>query len=719
MKQRAADWISAMARAPGLLEMLLSVRELPAAQLSIEDTAALHALTTLLKRAAAELLLEFAASGNVDYAHVAAAARQSLTEAGEPTDLALRFGAQLRHILVDEFQDTSYEQFELLRALTVGWEPGDGRTLFVVGDPMQSIYQFREAEVGLFLRARARGIGTVTLRPLQLRRNFRSRPALVHWVNECFGQLFPSHDDARLAAIRYLSSFSARTEEAAGDTGATLHRCDASDASAEAQRVVQIVSRARTINPHCSIALLVASRAHASAIVPALMQAGFALRGVDLEPLAERPVVRDLSALTRVLLHGADRSAWLALLRAPWCGMSLAECEHLGGDLEETTFASLQRLADSPAAPAALRLRLARVCAALVPALEGAERGEALWLRVESSWLRLGGPACCEQERDLEDARSFLDALAQHDDPARLAGEGLQELIAGLHSSAAALEGAIDIMTMHAAKGLEWDVVLLPGLGRRTMSDADPLLHWIELPGEQAGSELLLAPIRASDKEQPAALATYIKHLRRRRAALERVRQLYVAATRAREALHLLAAFEPNLQPAAQEPPSARLVAACAVAGHRHGLCRRSARAPPDRTARGLPPCRTARRARCGACRRIGASRAHRPRRWCSVCNSRCAHPPRRPSTAGWAAARVRSAPSCMPNCGVWPLCRNYRGTWARETISIGWPIWVSRRTSVTRRRRRSARRCSAVCPILAVAGCSTARTAMRAVNVD
>ena len=57
------------------------------------------------------------------------------------------------------------------------WEPGDGRTLFVVGDPMQSIYQFRDAEVGLFLRARDRGIGPVRLEALHLTRNFRSAPA--------------------------------------------------------------------------------------------------------------------------------------------------------------------------------------------------------------------------------------------------------------------------------------------------------------------------------------------------------------------------------------------------------------------------------------------------------------------------------------------------------------------------------------------------------------
>jgi ATP-dependent helicase/nuclease subunit A len=122
-------------------------------------------------------------------------------------------------------------------------------------------------------------------------------------------------------------------------------------------------------------------------------------------------------------------------------------------------------------------------------------------------------------------------------------GEALGELTERLYSGAPPHPGAIDVMTMHAAKGLEWDLVILPGLGRSTAVDTDPLLHWIELPGAGADTELLLAPIRATPQEPRCSLAGYIKRLRRDRARLERVRLLYVAATRARGALHLLGAL--------------------------------------------------------------------------------------------------------------------------------------------------------------------------------
>ena len=559
MKHRVTAWIQALEALPDALTTCRRLQALPDSHLEASDQAALEALALLLLRAAAELQLVFAAGAQVDYAYVAAAARQALSEQGAPSDFALRAGGALRHILVDEFQDTSYEQFELLQALTAGWERGDGRTLFVVGDPMQSIYQFREAEVGLFLRARDYGIGEIGFEALQLRRNFRSCAALIAWVNERFARLFPADDDARRAAIRYLPSVPAVVGTEEGDPAVTLHRFDGGDLGAEAARVVDIVRAARERDPLASIAVLVASREHVLLPVAQLRACGFTLRGVDLERLRDRPVIRDLAALTRALLHGADRTAWLALLRAPWCGLTLAELDALLAGSTADLFEWLQLQAAVPPEPAddataALQRRLARLCAALAPAIVGAERTLPLWQRVEHCWLRLAAPALYRSEVDRLDAHRFIDALALHDDPDRLVGEAMGELTERLYSGAPPQPGAIELMTMHAAKGLEWDVVILPGLGRKTALDRDPLLHWIELPRASRGTDLLLAPIRATEQVARGSLAAYIKRLRSERTQLERVRLLYVAATRARRALHLLGATGSSA--ASQEQPA-------------------------------------------------------------------------------------------------------------------------------------------------------------------
>ena len=122
----------------------------------------------------AQLQVVFKERGSVDFSAISLAALTALGTDDAPTDLALYFDVKLRHILVDEFQDTSITQHNLLRKLTAGWETNDGRSLFVVGDPMQSIYRFRQAEVGLFLQSQLQGIGNIQLKPLQLTVNFRS-----------------------------------------------------------------------------------------------------------------------------------------------------------------------------------------------------------------------------------------------------------------------------------------------------------------------------------------------------------------------------------------------------------------------------------------------------------------------------------------------------------------------------------------------------------------
>ena len=134
-----------------LREVLDMLYDLPPATYTDAQWRVIAAIGNLLKHATATLRLVFAVHAQVDFTEVAQAALHALGEDDAPTDLALALDYRVQHLLVDEFQDTSITQYELIAKLTAGWQPGDGRTLFAVGDPMQSIYRFREAEVGEFL----------------------------------------------------------------------------------------------------------------------------------------------------------------------------------------------------------------------------------------------------------------------------------------------------------------------------------------------------------------------------------------------------------------------------------------------------------------------------------------------------------------------------------------------------------------------------------------
>src|SRR5580658_3810034 len=538
---------------------LQEVKRAPATQLSADEAAAIEALSRVLARAAAELHTEFAQAQRVDYTYVTGAARAALTEAGEPTDLALRTGLALRHILVDEFQDTSLAQFQLLQMLTAAWEEGDGRTLFVVGDPMQSIYRFRDAEVGLFIKARTAPIGRLQLTPLRLTRNFRAVPELVEFVNAVFPRIFPPQDDPRTGAVSYRASVAARAPAAVpGDLAAVSCTLFPADRLAEAQAIAARIAQLRRDDPAGQVAVLVVAHAHAVPVIAALEALQLPVLAVDLVPLRERMVVRDLVQLTRALCDLADRAAWLAVLRAPWCGARL------------TTLTALSELNDRELLIEALgnheRLgrcdpddlaRLARVREVLSAALAArAALPVSDWL--ERTWIRLGASDAYPVP-ELEDARAFFAALAERAARAEWRGpEDLPALLAGLYSAPRAGANPVQVMTIHRAKGLEFDHVLVPALERLTRATERRLLRWIDLPGVGPASDLLIAPLPAVGAREEGDLNRFVKQLIRERDVHERGRLLYVAATRARRTLWLsgapAAAADGSVSPARRSP---------------------------------------------------------------------------------------------------------------------------------------------------------------------
>lgn len=486
---------------------------------------ALEAILALLPLAAAQLKILFAERGEADFTEIAQGAVRALGTEDEPTDLLLALDARIAHVLVDEFQDTSLSQWDLLERLTAGWSPGDGRTVFAVGDPMQSIYRFREAEVGLFLRARREGLANVKLESLALATNFRSQAGIVDWVNASFSRILPQAEDETSGAVPYSPSV-AKHPALAGEA-VTWHA--PSDHESEAAQVVELVQAA---GKDC--ALLVRNRGALAEIVPALKAAGIRFRAIEIDQLGEKQVVQDLFALTRALTHLADRVAWLAVLRAPWAGFTLAELSQWFEGRPETVWERLQDVTD--------RLHLKAILGA---ALAGRQRGT-LRDRVEGAWLALGGPACVAGAEDLEDAETYLDALEALEEAGEVDFARLAELLATLYAppDPAAAESDLQVMTIHKAKGLEFGTVIVPGLERAPGGGGSPLLRWREL----AGGGLLMAPVKETGGDEEPAYE-YLKKLDREAEDTEAGRLLYVAATRARHRLHLLACPRKTMPP--------------------------------------------------------------------------------------------------------------------------------------------------------------------------
>lgn len=537
-KPAALEWLQRLAAMPSAVHALRRARVLPDPTLGAVDGGALEALVALLQHAAAHLLVVFAEQGQVDHAAMSAAARQALGIGSETAPPALAEIESIHHVLVDEFQDTSIEQFELLEGLVSPWQDGEPRSLFLVGDPMQSIYQFREAEVALFMRARDRGVAHWKLESMALRRNFRSAGAIVDFVNATFAQVFPPQEDRREGAVVYHPSVAAGGRESTVD-GVHVHRVAAGDRDAEATLVLDTIRRTRAASPGCGVAVLVAGRAHARHITAALRAARMAVRGVELIPLRDVPVVQDLIALTRALLSPLDRIAWLAVLRAPWCAVALP--------------ALTAWLAQEPEAPIPTRLAALPEATLEDRELRRLQRVADVWRRirrrldtnplaacVEAAWLQLGGPLCGTRATDAIDAEAFLVALRESEHATPIAdAAAVERIVERLFAAAEDAPDAVEIMTIHRSKGLEFDCVILPGLGRGARQDRDPLLDWFEWSPADGQAELVLAPVRAAS-EPPGRLASWLQQLRRRRRDHERARLLYVATTRARHSLHLV-----------------------------------------------------------------------------------------------------------------------------------------------------------------------------------
>ena len=530
------------------VDMLGAVRSLPSATYDDQQWEMLGAIVDILQAGVENLHDLFVARGVVDHTEVATAALGALGEDLAPTDLAMILEHRIQHLLVDEFQDTSIGQFALIERLTAAWTEGDGHTLFLVGDPMQSIYRFREAEVGLFLRAwTEQRIGSVPLKPLRLSLNFRSVPRIVDWINETFAKLLPAVDDLTTGAVSYAPCLAAQLSdegpEAESGSAVTLRVHFSDSVKDEANYIAEQV-RACLDNPagkkskDPAVAILVRARTHLAPIATALRESGMRFRSLDIEPLAQTPVVRDLLALTLALVHPGDSLSGFTVLRAPWCGLTLKSLSAIAGHAEGgAVLEAAGGCVEKDRIESEDRVRLLRCLDTLHAARE--QRGtKSLRRLVEGCWLRLGGPLCTD-EAGTAAAATFFDVLDGCDDGGDITDlREINRRIEALFVPPDPLGDAdLQLMTMHKAKGLQFDTVILPRLEATGRHQPDALFLWHFRP-RRGGTDFLLAPVagRGSDVE---AIYAWIKRSLQEKDSNERIRLLYVGATRARRRLIL------------------------------------------------------------------------------------------------------------------------------------------------------------------------------------
>jgi ATP-dependent helicase/nuclease subunit A len=568
-------------KSDALQEILCDVLALPPAKYPDDQWQVTKALLRVLRHALAELKLLFAARGECDFSELALAAREALTQDASASALALAPGGHLRHLLIDEMQDTSAGQYELVHLLTQSWD-GHSQTIFLVGDPKQSIYLFRAARVERFLRTmREARLGDLPLTPLHLTSNFRSQPALVEAFNESFSLLFPQQTSNSNDAVDVPFVHAIAARYSTNSTGTVWHTTvldkRSSNTACQQAREIRTLIEQRLALPLPSgraekpwrIAVLGRTRKHLGPIIAELKAASIAFKAIDLDPLNECPEVLDVLALTRALLHPADRVAWLAVLHAPWCGLGLADLLAIAGSDRTSTLAALVAVNYAALSPTAQQL-IDRAWPTLEAAI--ATLGTTpLSTHVERTWRSLGGDAALSTTQQTNILR-FLGILRDLEvDSGRVDLSNLTARLDSLYAEPAVGTPPVELLTIHKAKGLEWDLVIVPSLEGGSGNSTHPLLNWLEFDStNEDDAAILLAPIHGRG-EQSSQLSKWLGTLRTRRERAETRRLFYVAATRAQEELHLFATVERNKSSLNHGQPTS-LLTACWPAAEAHFL---------------------------------------------------------------------------------------------------------------------------------------------------
>ena len=519
-----------------LKDLLHEVFLLPDNELPESQAVILSDISQVLRLCVAQLKIIFDSEQACDYIEVALQADNALDGNESISDIALFLDYKVSHILIDEFQDTSSSQFCLIEKLIQNWQQNSGKTLFLVGDPMQSIYRFRESQVGLFLQVKEHGIADIKPIFLQLNTNFRSSKSIVDGNNEIFSKIFPKFENIYNGAISY--SYSDSKSNIINKNSIEIHPFSANQQHLESQKVVEIIKNAINLNKSNIVAVLVRNRSHLAEIVPALKSQDIDFEALKTTPFRDHLFTRDLMSITRSLLHLGDKLAWLSILRAPWCGLLLEDLLILSSNEERVIIEQLNDVEILHKLTNDGQSRASHIASIMNSVLSN--KGRFNFVELLAYAIDKLIPKNSLNQQELMIKEHYLQIINDCEMQQSLNIETIKSMLQDLYAPSTSAN--VKLMTIHQAKGLEFDTVIIPGLGKRTQSDKAPLIHVKEF----ADNSLLLAPIKSYTEVNDSKTYCYLKHIDSQQGNFEIMRLLYVAMTRAKSNIHLLGCASKN-----------------------------------------------------------------------------------------------------------------------------------------------------------------------------
>jgi ATP-dependent helicase/nuclease subunit A len=494
------------------LEKLQQINIIPDVVFALDNWDFLESLFYILPELVAHLLVVFQDQQQVDFTQVALTALTGLGSIEEPTELGLILDSTVKHILVDEFQDTSLLQFNLLEKLITNWHENDYKTIFLVGDPMQSIYRFRQADVGLFLKVQQYGLGNVKLKNLYLTTNFRSTSTIVNNLNKLFTNIFPKKSNIALGGVVYNIAHANNNESSEVKFFVT------ENSQSQANSIISLIKQLKQKQPSDhSIAILVRSRMHAKIIMQEFRDNNIKFQANELELLADQMFIADLIVLTKSILHINDLVSWFALLRSPLVGLLLTDIHALVEGIEEPLFKQLQNYKNNKLLSQDAKLRLSVVLPILFDAIKQKETELNFAKLIKKTWIKLGGDLLLQgQSMDLIE-EFFQKILCENKINFDI---NLKNFFVSQNKETTDLT-KVQLMTIHKAKGLEFDTVIVPSLDKKIVSSRSKLLIW--------DPKYLLFGIIKSN------IYNFIDYFEKQRELYEEQRLLYVAMSRAKQ----------------------------------------------------------------------------------------------------------------------------------------------------------------------------------------